>query len=55
MENKITVEEARKIYKENNHRVIDDSVDGFVVLKDVNKIYNNKVQAVYDFNIKSIK
>ena len=52
MENKITVEEARKIYKENNHRVIDDSVDGFVVLKDVNKIYNNKVQAVYDFNIK---
>lgn len=48
---KVTVKEARAMYRENNKRVIDPSVDGYVVLKDVNKVYDNRVQAVFDFNL----
>lgn len=51
MEKKVTKKEAAKIYRENNNRVVDDSADGFVVLKDVNKVYDNRVQAVFDFNL----
>ena len=54
MEEKISVSEARKEYKEANGKIINNDVDGFVVLKNINKIYNNHVQAVYDFNL-SIK
>lgn len=51
MEKNITQKEAKKIYEDNNHRIIDKSVDGFVSLKHVDKVYNNKVQAVFDFNL----
>lgn len=49
--NKITVTEAKKQFLANNKKVIDDSVDGFVVLSDVNKVYGNRVQAVVNFNL----
>ena len=48
---KISVEEAKKIYQENNHRIVDENQDSFVSLKNINKIYPNNVQAVYDFNL----
>lgn len=51
MEKNMTQKEAKKIFEENNHRIIDKSVDGFVSLKHVDKVYNNKVQAVFDFNL----
>ena len=54
MEEKITISEARKEYKATGGKIINDDVDGFVVLKNINKIYGNHVQAVYDFNL-SIK
>ena len=47
----IPVAEAKKLYIENNKKVIDDSVQGFVVLKDMNKVYGNRVQAVFNFNL----
>lgn len=43
--------QARKIMKEHNNQVINGDVDAFVSLKDINKIYPNGIQAVYDFNI----
>lgn len=49
--NKITVKEAKQQFMANNKRVVDDSVQGFVVLKDVNKVYGNRVQAVVNFNL----
>ena len=54
MEEKVTISEARKEYKATGGKIINDDVDGFVVLKNINKIYGNHVQAVYDFNL-SIK
>lgn len=51
MENKVTKKEARRIWNESGRRVVDDSVDGFIVLKDMNKVYDNHVQAVFDFNL----
>lgn len=51
MEKKVTKKEARRIWSENGKRVVDDSVDGFVVLKDMDKVYDNHVQAVFDFNL----
>ncbi len=51
MEKNMTQKEAKKIFEDNNHRIIDKSVDGFVSLKHVDKVYNNKVQAVFDFNL----
>ena len=43
--------EAGKILRQNGYKVANDEVDAFVSLKDINKIYPNGVQAVYDFNI----
>lgn len=43
--------QAHKILKEHNNQVINGDVDAFVSLKDINKIYPNGIQAVYDFNI----
>ena len=43
--------EAGTILKEHGYRVVNNGVDSFVSLKDINKIYPNGVQAVYDFNI----
>ena len=43
--------EAKKILKESGYKISNSDVDAFVSLKDINKIYPNGVQAVYDFNI----
>lgn len=51
IDEKITKKDARRIYASNHNRVLGDAADGFVVLKNVNKIYANNVQAVYDFNL----
>ena len=51
MQEKITIKQAKQLYKENNKRVVDSTVDGFVVLKDIGKVYQNRVQAVFDFNL----
>ena len=37
--------------KEVNGVIVNDNIKSFVCLKDINKIYPNGVQAVYDFNI----
>ena len=42
---------AGKLLKEHGNKVINGDVDSFVSLKNINKIYPNGVQAVYDFNI----
>src|SRR5574344_1264291 len=47
----MTVKEARKKLKENNYRVENGNVESFVSLKNINKVYPNGVQAVYDFNL----
>lgn len=48
---KVSVKEAGKILKESGYKISNNEVDAFVSLKDINKIYPNGVQAVYDFNI----
>ncbi len=47
----VPVKEASKILKESGYKIANSEVDAFVSLKDINKIYPNGVQAVYDFNI----
>lgn len=47
--------EAKKFLKENDNRLVDESLTSFVELQNVNKIYPNGVQAVYDFNLKADK
>lgn len=47
----VPLKEAGRILKEHDNRVINGGVESFVSLKDINKIYPNGVQAVYDFNI----
>ena len=48
---KMPAKEAAKILKESGYKISNSEVDAFVSLKDINKIYPNGVQAVYDFNI----
>ena len=48
---KVNSKEARKLLKENGGKVQNGDVEAFVRLKDINKIYPNGVQAVYDFNM----
>lgn len=45
------IKEAKKLLKESGYKISNSEVEAFVSLKDVNKIYPNGVQAVYDFNI----
>ena len=47
----VSVSEAGKILKNSGNKISNNEVDAFVSLKDINKIYPNGVQAVYDFNI----
>ncbi len=47
----MAVKDARKIYKENNRKIVDDSVSSFISLRNIDKVYQNNVQAVYDFNL----
>ncbi len=44
-------QEAKKAFQKMNRQIIDDNVNAFVCLKDINKIYPNGVHAVYNFNI----
>ena len=48
---RVPVSEAGRILKESGYKISNSAVDAFVSLKDINKIYPNGVQAVYDFNI----
>ena len=48
---RVSVSEAGKILKNSGNKISNNEVDAFVSLKDINKIYPNGVQAVYDFNI----
>ena len=47
----VPVKQAGKILKKSGYKISNNQVDAFVSLKDINKIYPNGVQAVYDFNI----
>lgn len=46
---KLQTKEAKRIYDENEHRLIDDSCSSFVSLQNINKIYPNGLHAVHDF------
>lgn len=47
----VTPSEARKLLKIHNNKVENGTVDSFVSLKNINKVYPNGVQAVFDFNL----
>ena len=47
----VTRGDARKLLKIHNHKVESGNVDSFVSLKNINKVYPNGVQAVFDFNL----
>ena len=47
----VPVKEAGKVLKDAGCRISNSEIDAFVSLKDINKIYPNGVQAVYDFNM----
>lgn len=47
----VSSKDAGKILKKSGYKIANNDVDAFVSLKDINKIYPNGVQAVYDFNI----
>ncbi|MBO5714856.1 MAG: ATP-binding cassette domain-containing protein [Clostridia bacterium] len=47
----VPAKDAGKILKKSGYKIANNEVDAFVSLKDINKIYPNGVQAVYDFNI----
>ncbi len=47
----MTKQQAKKTLKENNSRLVDESLTSFVSLQNINKVYPNGVQAVYDFNL----
>ena len=47
----VPTNKAGKILKNSGYKISNNEVDAFVSLKDINKIYPNGIQAVYDFNI----
>ena len=47
----VSAKDAGKILKKSGYKIANNELDAFVSLKDINKIYPNGVQAVYDFNI----
>ena len=47
----VTPSDARKLLRMHNNKVESGNVDSFVVLKNINKVYPNGVQAVFDFNL----
>lgn len=51
MEDLVTKQQAKQILKDNNNRLVDDSLTSFVSLQNINKVYPNGVHAVYDFNL----
>lgn len=51
MEDLVTKQQAKQILKDNNNKLVDDSLTSFVSLQNINKVYPNGVHAVYDFNL----
>ena len=51
IDRKMSKKEADQLLKENHNRLVDDSLTDFVSLQNINKIYPNGFQAVYDFNL----
>ena len=51
IDKKMSKKEADQFLKENNNRLVDDSLTDFVSLQNINKVYPNGFQAVYDFNL----
>ena len=49
--NVVPVKEAGRVLKDAGYRISNSEIDAFVSLKNINKIYPNGVQAVYDFNM----
>ena len=47
----VTPGDARKLLKIHGNKVQSGEVDAFVSLKNINKVYPNGVQAVFDFNL----
>ena len=47
----VTPSEARQLLKIHNNKVESGNIDSFVSLKNINKVYPNGVQAVFDFNL----
>ena len=50
LKKKMDIEEAKRIYEENGSKLISEN-SSFVSLRNIDKIYPNKVQAVFDFNL----
>ena len=51
IDKKMSKKEADQFLKENNNRLVDDSLTDFVFLQNINKVYPNGFQAVYNFNL----
>lgn len=51
MEEKVTKKQANELLKQNNNKLIDETLTSFVSLQKVNKVYPNGVHAVYDFDL----
>ena len=47
----ITLQEAKKLYRDMKDNKVVSNIDSFVSLKNVNKVYPNGAQAVFDFNL----
>ena len=47
----VTPSQARQLLKIHNNKVESGNIDSFVSLKNINKVYPNGVQAVFDFNL----
>ena len=50
-EKKVNFKKARELYKASGAKIVEDSIDSFVSIRDVDKIYPNGVQAVFHFNL----
>jgi len=51
----VPVREAAKTLKDAGYKIANSSIDAFVSLKDINKIYPNGFHAVHDFNMEAEK
>ena len=47
---KMDIKEAKRIYEENGSKLVSEN-SSFVSLRNIDKIYPNKVQAVFNFNL----
>ncbi len=51
MKEQVTPKEAKQILKATNNKLVDETLNSFVTLRNINKIFPNGVHAVYDFNL----